>query len=125
MPKPTLTPHRREAVTRIPKGIQVRRTIITIEHLAAGQPRPHADSRYHARITAERHGVYTNDTVIPCYMDEGEITALTRLFVHNFYDEPEWYQSRLFRATAVNPKTILGTIKSGEWEVLVVEPYLD
>ncbi len=101
------------------------RTIITIEHLAAGQPRPYADSRYHARITAERHGSYANDRVIPCYMDESEIKALTRFFVCEFYDKPEWHQSKLVHATPVNSKIILGTIKSGEWEVLVVGPYLD
>lgn len=100
------------------------KTIITIEHLKAGQPRPYADSSHEARITAERHGVYTNDRVIPCYLDEMAAKKLARMFVHGFVDNPEWHQSRLKYLLPVMPKVISGKPQSGVWKVSITQPYL-
>ncbi len=98
------------------------KTVITIEHLEAGQPRAHADSRFHARIKAERHGVYLDDRVIPGYMTREEVEQLVKIFVHDFKDVPQWPESRLDRICPKNPKIIAGKSQSGEWEVLVVTP---
>ena len=100
------------------------KTVITIEHLRGGQPRPYADSVYEAKITAERHGVFTNGRVIPYYLTEAEVKKLTRMFVHGFSDNPEWDQSRLKYLLPVKPKVISGKPQSGAWKVSIVQPYL-
>ena len=100
------------------------KTIITIEHLKAGQPGPYADSVYEAKITAERHGVFTDDRVIPHYLTEVEAKKLTRMFVHGFVDDPEWHQPRLGRLVPVEILILGGKPKSVQWKVSIVQPYL-
>jgi len=101
------------------------KTVITIEHLATGQPWPYADSKYRAQIKAERHGIYTNGRVIPYYLTENETKQLARKFVHSWSDTPKWHQSRLEMIRPVGGKEIGGELKSGEWEVLIIQPFLD
>jgi len=106
-------------------GEVMSKTVITIEHLQCGQRGPYADSRYHARIKAERHGVYTNGKVIPDYLTETTVKQLARRFVHGWADSPEWHQPRLESMRPIDPKIIRGEEKAGEWDVLIVQPFLD
>jgi hypothetical protein len=99
------------------------KTVITIEHLEAGQRRPYADTKHRAIIRAERHGVLTDGKIIPAYLDEDEIKQLTNIFVRKFIENGEWYESRLEIIQPKNPKNIASKQKSEEWEVLVVTEY--
>jgi len=101
------------------------KTVITIEHIARGQPRAYSDSFYKARISAERHGVYTNGRVVPLPLSLQDVKDLTQRFVHEFSEKPEWHESRLKFATPRQPGEIAGEERSPEWEVLVVQPFLD
>ncbi len=101
------------------------KTVIIIEHLASGQPRPYADSRWHARIVAERHGVYTDGRTLPCNLNEADAKELAKRFVRTFVENGEWHQPKLAFAKPVNPKIVDGEQLSGEWEILITQEYLD
>jgi hypothetical protein len=90
---------------------------IEVKTLHAGQPRPYADSRYEAELTftnywdsttGERQGEYDPD--------ESVVRDLTRIFVHNFYDKPEWFNPYLKKTEKLG---------LGHWRVEVIEPYCD
>lgn len=87
---------------------------VTVEHIRGGQQRPYGDSIYEAYLTfsvpedqvwASRFG--RNEEVVKQYIP---------LFVHAFYEKPEWYQPRL---------TTLEQVSPGRWHVVVTQPYLD
>jgi hypothetical protein len=101
------------------------KTVIEIEFLEAGQPRPYADSRYRARIRGTRHGVYTNDKVLDLAISEEEARALVRFFVHNYKDEPDWHEPRLTCIKVTKEKKMGPTELPLEWEVTIVQPFLD
>jgi len=102
------------------------KTVITIEQLEHGQRGAYADSRYRAKIKAERHGIYTDGRVIPLRMTEDEVKQLARRFVHGWVDNPEWHQARLESVLPIiGPDMMDGTQRAAEWEVLIVQPFLD
>ena len=106
-------------------GSNMSKTVITIEQLECGQRGPYADSRYRARIKAERHGVYTNGRVIPLHLTEDEVKPLARRFVHNWVDNPEWHQPRLESMRPIDQRIVDDEERAGEWDVLIIQPFLD
>ena len=110
------------------------KTVITIEHLECGQKGACADFRinqYRALIKAERHGVYIDDRVVPACLTEDEVKQLARGFVHNWASRPEWRQPQLKNANwslftrPIDSKTVNDEQQASEWEVLIVQPFLD
>jgi len=88
------------------------KTTVTIEILEAGQPHPFADTRYRARIKVERSNF--RGKIIPKSLTEDQVKQLTRMFVRNFKDKPEWHERRL---------QSIRMIETGLWEVLLISPY--
>lgn len=94
----------------------------TVECLAAGQPRPHADSVYHYRITVEWQGVAgwkdpeNTPFVTRPELHESCVKPILRALAGGWKDEPDWHERRLEKCEMVAP---------GVWEVKIIEPYCD
>lgn len=93
----------------------------TVEILQGGQPRPYADSIYRGILTVEWQGMEgykdKNAPFIP-HDDLREEIVKSRYsrLVHDWHEEPEWFQPRL---------TSFKKVGAGQWEVTVVEAYTD
>jgi hypothetical protein len=89
---------------------------ITIEVLAAGQPRPYADSRLHVRVTFEHD--WNGKGWKPWELPEAQVRERLRDLRCGFTDTPpaNWASARL---------DCLGFTAPGVWEFSVTEPYTD
>ena len=90
---------------------------MTVETLAAGQPRAYADSVYRHRVRFERVPTLgANRTEYePAKWEESVVLPKLRA-VQVWYDKPDWHQPRLDYAR----KT-----EEGVWEFQVTQPFLD
>lgn len=93
----------------------------TVECLAGGQPRPHADAWYRYRVTIEWQGVIKGNEspkdkpFIPRpELDKRLVMQILKGLCGGWVDEPGAFDRQLSRAEMVAP---------GVWEVLITEPY--
>lgn len=100
-------------------------TIIKIKHISAGQPRPYADSVHTSEISAERHGVYTDNRVLPCYLDKEDVKVLTQMFVRDFQENPGPFAPYLKYIGMANKPAEHDKTKCDKWKVSVCEPFTD
>jgi hypothetical protein len=101
----------------------VSKLIIEIETLAAGQPRPYADTVYKFRVSGK---FYWDSTTGPrpdaYFLKDHEALAYVegsrhcpRVFAGDSRDR-EWHEAYLQSIVQVEP---------GVWEVTIIQPYLD
>lgn len=95
-------------------------TRITYETLAAGQPRPYADSVYRYRVTFERQWKTNEFELRPWEISRDvAIRELSRLpigFIPPDQKPEGWWSSRLDYLTEISP---------GVWEFQTHSPYTD
>ena len=97
------------------------KTRCTVETLAAGQPRPHADSRYHYRITVEWQGLAgykdANAPFVPRpELSEEIVRPILRALVGGWSDLAGLGCRSLVSCIMVAP---------GVWDVRLTQPYCD
>lgn len=99
------------------EGIKTRppyeRMTIHRDFIAAGQPRPYADTIYEAVLRYEFSITRSAATMRPA---RSVVERHARVLVHNWADEPKWHEARL---------KLLEEMEPNVWHVVVVVPYLD
>lgn len=112
---------------------KLRGTIVSIERIRSGQPRPYADSVDEAIIFCHRPNLFATNGPGICGITRKEAETLARIFVTNWSDEPKFLDSRLeLLAPTPNPCG-LDEYKSDfdketracAWRVIVRHPYND
>ena len=90
---------------------------MTVETLAAGQPRAYADTRYHYRVTFEWVPWLGSTEFEPCTWHENIVTHYLRA-IQGWKNEGEgdWASPRL---------KFLKNPEPGVWEFMVVEAFTD
>ena len=81
----------------------MQKKIIEIEIIQSGQPRPYADHIYEAFFQIRSEGFLTNGACFYFIINEEFAKDITRLFVHDFKDNPDWYQPKLIKLEPVKP----------------------
>ena len=108
-------------------------TVITVQTIQHGQPRPYADSAYEAVIACHQPNVMTTNAPSFRTLTRDEALALARIFVHDFSEDGGQHGmgARLVRCSPdKNPFGITEEFKPGEgrayaWRVLITQPYCD
>ena len=112
------------------------KTIVEIEILQAGQPRPYADSMYEAYVSCRLDGIYTYGRPVYRILTEHEVKQLAKLFVHSVVlpDEAGWWEPQLKLCAAVGPTPdmIAESKDPGRpmpqevrWHIQIVQQYTD
>ena len=110
------------------------KTIIEIEHIKGGQPRPYADHEYEAYVTARIEGMLLNNTVYYLELKDEDVRALARRLLSDFKDKPAWHEPKLEYCAPVEPSKEMLAIANNKnwkpkaksrWHVKIVQPYLD
>lgn len=109
------------------------KTIITIEHIASGQPRAYADSRYEAVIT-----FYSAESLIGgaghfFHYPKERALQFFRENVHEYKDDPAWHEPKLVMCEAIGPTPEMDAMvhpkwpnkANCRWRIAVMQPYLD
>ena len=105
---------------------------IEIETLQAGQSRPYADRLYRAKISMYRidgHGPNKGE-LFPRGFTRSRALELTRMFVHNYVDNGQWYEPKLDYAKP-SPEVVSSKVLppdeifASSWEVQVRMAYCD
>ena len=111
----------------------LRGTVITIERIRSGQPRPYADSVGEYRIALHQPNVLTTNSPMIRLIDEESAKAIARVIVLDFpkTDNPkDWWSTKLdyFRAEK-NPWGLdEGSKEDGAsacWHFQMTTPYTD
>jgi hypothetical protein len=89
---------------------------IEVDLKQAGQPRPYADSIYEGYLTFSVPEGQMYASKWP--KDPEQVKPFAQLLIEPWYDEPQWYQSRLKTLERVPGET-------NRWHVIVIRPYLD
>jgi hypothetical protein len=108
-------------------------TVVTIQTIQHGQPRPYADSAYEAVIACHQPNAMTTNAPSFRTLTKDDALALARIFVHDFTEDggPYGMSPRLIRCSPdKNPFGIVEKFKPGEgrayaWRVLITQPYCD
>ena len=75
---------------------RVKGTVVSVELIHAGQPRPYADSVYEALIFCHQPNSKTTNAPHVRTIDIEEAKAIARIFVHGFDDTPaDWASPKL------------------------------
>lgn len=93
---------------------------ITVTCLAAGQPRPYADSIYRYIMLIEWQGMAGYKNPDASFEPRDLVDAVARRIANGvtrgWKENPQWHEARLRKFNKVAP---------GTWEIEIVEPYLD
>lgn len=111
----------------------IKGTVVSIQTISAGQPRPYADSVYEAVIFCHQPNSLTTNAPNTRVINIEQAKAIARIFVHHWDDTPEnWASSRLsFIRPEPNPCGLeewQGHSDIGLhscWRVQVVSPFTD
>lgn len=110
------------------------KTIIEIDHICSGQPRPYADHVYEAYITMQGIGVLADPYVMFYNVKEEHAKELAKKYVHKWADEPGWAGPALkvFESVGLTqaqqklvPEGFRKHLNNARWHVKIVQPYLD
>lgn len=110
----------------------------TVETLAAGQPRPYADSIHHVRVTFEWNGWAEDDAELePNFISEDaarrQLLTLSCGFLEKTKVEAHWADTRLDWLKPIGGKPASEVIPHGDpnqicasvWEFHTTSPYTD
>jgi hypothetical protein len=109
-------------------------TIIVIECISHGQPRPYADSVYESRILCFRPNVWTTNGPAGSYIDEILARHLARTFVRDWGEHEKPYLGGYLEFIRPEVKDPIGFERPFErdgkmvsccWRVRVREPFTD
>lgn len=108
-------------------------TVISIQRIRGGQPRPYADSVDEALIFCFHPNIWTTNGPCPSYIGREDAARLARLFVGGWEDDPKFLDSRLeLLEPAPNPCGLkeLGSMRDEKvraccWRVIIRHPYCD
>ena len=94
--------------------------VIGLKWIASGQPRPYADSVYHAELTfTGKSGPL--ESVLGCHPPESCVKEIARVLVHPFCDAPKHgLESTLRKLECV--ENVPGLSR---WVVVILSPYTD
>ena len=108
-------------------------TVVSIQSISAGQPRPYADSIYEALIFCHQPNSLTTNAPNLRVIDIEQAKAIARIFVHHWDDTPaNWASANLgFIRTEPNPcgmeewKVHTDKGLHSCWRVQVILPFTD
>lgn len=110
------------------------KTIIEVEQVRGGQPRPYADAIYEAYLSCRCEGVLMHGAIFYQNLTQDHAKLLTKLFVHEFPDEPgHHFSPRLTTCEAVGPTQVMRETahekwtpkQESRWHVVVIVPCTD
>ena len=119
-----------EAVNAYVDGLKG--TVITIQTIRHGQPRPYADSYYEALIACHNPNVMTTNSPGFRTLTKEDALALARIFVHEYTEDGGQYGMGARLVSCTPQPSPFGVMKfkpqedrAYAWRVLITQPYSD